>query len=45
MISPKDLEKLDTPEGRKELPPEFVEEFANGKGNDDEDDKKGGFKK
>lgn len=45
MISPKDLDKLDTPEGRKQLPPEFVEEFSNGKGDDDDDVKKGGTKK
>lgn len=37
MINPKDLEKLDTPEGRKELPPEFVAEFENGKGDDKKD--------
>ena len=36
MISPMDIEKLDTEEGRKELDPAFVAEFENGKG-DDED--------
>lgn len=36
MINPIDIEKLDTPEGRAELDPDFVAEFENGKG-DDED--------
>lgn len=36
MINPKDIELLDTEEGRKQLDPEFVEEFSPGKG-DDED--------
>lgn len=36
MINPKDIELLDTEEGRAELDPLFVAEFANGKG-DDED--------
>lgn len=36
MINPKDIELLDTEEGKKELNPEFVEEFGPGKG-DDED--------
>ena len=40
MINPKDLKKLDSEEGRKELNPEFVAEFENGKGDDEEDDNK-----
>lgn len=36
MINPKDIELLDSEEGRKELDPEFVAEITNGKG-DDED--------
>ena len=40
MINPKDLEKLNTEEGRKELNPDFVAEFINGKGDDEEDVKK-----
>lgn len=39
MINPKDVELLDTEEGRKELEPEFIEEFSGGKG-DDEDGSK-----
>ena len=31
MINPKDLELLDTEEGRKELDPNFVSEFEGGK--------------
>ena len=37
MINPSDIEKMDTPEGRKELSPEFLAEFENNKG-DDEDE-------
>lgn len=36
MFNPKDLELLDTEEGRKQLDPDFVAEVTNGKG-DDED--------
>jgi len=39
MINPKDVKLLDTVDGRKQLPPEFVAEFENGKGDDEEDDK------
>lgn len=41
MLNPKDVELLDTPQGRKKLPKEFVEEMTNNKG-DDEDEKKEG---
>lgn len=37
MINPKDVELLDTEEGRAQLDPDFVEEFANGKGGDEDD--------
>lgn len=36
MFNPKDIELLETEEGRSELDPEFVSEMTNGKG-DDED--------
>lgn len=36
MINPKDLELLNTEEGKKELDPNFVDEFDGGK-EDDED--------
>lgn len=38
MINPKDVELLDTEEGKKELDPDFVNEFANGKGDDEDGD-------
>lgn len=41
MLNPKDIDLMDTPEGRKKLPPEFLTEMENNKG-DDEDEKKGG---
>lgn len=31
MINPKDIENLDTEEGRAELDPEFLDEIMNGK--------------
>lgn len=37
MINPKDIENINTEEGRAELPPEFLAEFENNKG-DDEDE-------
>ena len=37
MFNPCDIDKLDTPEGRNELNPEFVAEFENGKGDDDDE--------
>ena len=36
MINPSDIRKLDTEEGRKELDPDFVAEFQNGKGSDED---------
>lgn len=36
MINPKDIESIDTEEGKKNLGEEFIKEFTNGKG-DDED--------
>lgn len=36
MLNPRDVELLEDEEGRKLLPPEFVEEFSDCKG-DDED--------
>lgn len=39
MLNPKDVDLLDTEEGRKSLPPEFVQEVMNNKGDDDEDGK------
>lgn len=36
MLNPRDIEMIDDEEGKKSLPPEFVEEFGNCKG-DDED--------
>ena len=41
MLSPKDIEKLDSEEGRLELPPEFVAEFENNKGDDEDDEEEG----
>lgn len=38
MLNPKDLELLDSEEGCKELDPAFVEEFSNGKGDDEDGD-------
>ena len=37
MINPKDIEKLEDKKRKKELDPEFVAEFEDGKG-DDEDE-------
>lgn len=37
MMNPRDIELLDTEEGRKQLPPEFVEEFGSNCKGDDED--------
>lgn len=34
MINPRDIESMDTEQGRKELGDEFVDEFTNGKGDD-----------
>ena len=36
MINPKDIETMDTDEGKKNLGDEFINEFTSGKG-DDED--------
>lgn len=40
MLNPKDIDMMDTPEGRKNLPTEFLEEMENNKG-DDDDEKEG----
>lgn len=37
MINPKDIELLDSEEGKLQLDPDFVAEFENGKGDDEED--------
>ena len=40
MINPKDIERLENKKDkkiRKELDPEFIKEFENGKGEDEED--------
>lgn len=36
MINPKDIEAMDTDEGRSNLPQAFVEEFTDNKGKDDD---------
>jgi len=37
MLNPKDVELLDTEEGRKQLNPDFVAEVTNNKGEDEKD--------
>lgn len=37
MINPSDITLLDTEEGRKEFDPEFLAEFENGKGDEDDE--------
>ncbi len=41
MLNPRDIEMMDDPEGRKNLPKEFLEEMENNKGDDDDDKKEG----
>ena len=42
MMNPKDVDLLDTEEGRKNLPPEFVQEMTNNKGDDEEEEQQDG---
>lgn len=37
MFNPTDIELLDTEEGKKKLDPNFVNEFENNKGEDDDE--------
>ena len=35
MINPSDIELMETDEGKKQFDPEFLKEFENGKGDDE----------